>query len=308
MFLPGAPASTDPLMNKQSTDNTNKLIRTGWLVVSIPVAVVLLAPLALTAAWVITDGKFLLWPLFAAMFAGLVFSFFVYRFCSVRWLRWALKEANNLPHLKRRAIKSRLISPKGESLFDTSYFLDEQTQVEFDRIDAAKAQADSVNVPPVTELYSRPANRQIAAVAALLFAVAAVVIFIFLKRNEWGTLAGFSPLLLISIIFLVGPAQKKRILSIDEKGIRTAGSEWAWSDLQSVRCVTRRSSSSGPGRITYFTSHHLLLLLTTTTGKKTTISLGNSVVDFDIEEYIAVYRLRHANRKAGDVLNNNAGN
>ncbi len=279
-------------MNNDYRDNTKKLIYTGLLVVSLPTFVALFSPLALAALWVFGEGKFLLWPLFAGMLAGLVLSFFLYRFSSVRWLRWALNKSSNLPHLKRKAIKSGLVSEKGAAVFDHSFFLDKETLGAFNKIDHTKAQSGNSDVPQIIQLYSTTGNKTIGIIAILLFIIPAVILFIVLPREERWSVLKFSPLLLVGLFFLFRKNTKKLLLEIDGKGLRSGENEWNWSEIKSVRYMQRRSLTSSPGRNSFYSNSSQSLSFKTIDGASVSIPLDSVSINFDLEEYIAVYRNR----------------
>lgn len=280
-------------MSSQPHDNTGKLISTGLFTVLLPTAVALFGPLALAAIWIFGAGKFLLWPLFAGMLAGLVLSFFFYRFSSARWLRWALNQSNNLARLKRKAIKNGLISERGMAVFDSSYFLDDETLSAFEKIDHSKAQADNVSVPPFVQLYTTTGGKAIGIIAMLLFIIPAVFLIIFLPEEERWSVLKFSPLLLVGIIFLSVKGGKQLLMEADSKGIRTAKKEWNWPEIKSAHHIRRQNIISAPGRGGFHAASINILLLKTTSGETVTIPLDTVSIKFDLEEYIAVYRLRY---------------
>jgi hypothetical protein len=153
------------VINKSRTsvmaDNTRSLIITGIFTVTFPVAIALLGPVAAAAVWMFTGGNFLLWPLFAGMIAGIILSYFVYRFTSPRWLSWALQRSTNPPQFKRKAIRNGLINEKGRALLGSEHFLDADTQHKLNEIDHRIALHDNSDVPAERTLYRKGDNAQL---------------------------------------------------------------------------------------------------------------------------------------------------
>lgn len=141
-------------------DNTRSLIITGIFTVTFPVAIALLGPVAAAAVWMFTGGNFLLWPLFAGMIAGIILSYFVYRFTSPRWLSWALQRSSNLPHFKRKAIRNGLINEKGRALLGSEHFLKAETLHKLNAIDHRIALHDNPDVPAERILYRKGDDTQ----------------------------------------------------------------------------------------------------------------------------------------------------
>ncbi len=274
-------------------DNTRSLIINGLLTVTLPVGIALLGPVAAAAIWIFRTGNFLLWPLFAGMLAGLVFSYFVYRFASPRWLARALQRSSNLPHFKRKAIRNGLMTETDKALLNTDHFVDDLTLQKWNEIDQHIALHDNPDLPREMALYSQSNNRLLAMLASFLFLLALAVVMVALPRSQWSVLLNFLPLLLIAIFFSFRKEKKQWVISISDEGIRLPAGEWSWSQITTVRYSERRSSTGSPGRAGYFSHQSRALSFKTTDGITRAVLLNNISTGSNLEEQIAVYRYRH---------------
>lgn len=268
----------------------------GVISVTLPTILSLFAPIVFTIVWIMREGRFLIWPLFVAMLLGVIFSYFVYRQCSRRWLNWALGQASDLGRLKRKAIQNSLISEKGTAVFSTESMLEPDMAQKLRDIDHEIAQQDDASVPAEVLFQEVSNNRQTAYIAFGLFGLAALIILLVTPQRQWMQLINFTPILLVGIYFLFKKEKTKFLARINEKGIQLPESSWTWESIRSTKYSVKHhgaSSSGRPGSSRHsYTSRNLTVIFQT--GQQEILSLGKASKSVDLAEYIAVYRYRHA--------------
>lgn len=281
-------------------DNIRYLIRKGLYSVTLPSTLTLFAPVVATAIWIVRKGQFLIWPLFAAMIAGVILSYFVYRKCSRRWLEWALGQASDLPKFKRKAIQHNLIAERGSALLTTESMLETELAQRLQNIDEQIAQQDDLTIPPEILFEEETHYRQTAFIAFGFFALAAMILMLFTPQRQWTQLINFTPLLGIGLYFFAKTEKKKFLARIDDKGIWVPEQYWPWENIRQTHYRTKYHGSSSAGRhgapSHRYTSRTLTIIFHD--GQQEIISLTKASKKTDMAEYLAVYRYRHSKKQS----------
>ncbi|HMR90932.1 MAG TPA: hypothetical protein PKC69_01405 [Chitinophagaceae bacterium] len=286
----------------EKKDNTAFLIRTGNFLVTLPAVLCLFMPTLLVFLRGVTGKGFHFGYFLLAMLAGVILSFFMYRFTSRWWLSWALARSVNLPALKRKAIQHHLVSENGRTLFSNNSTLGEALSYQLDAIDDQVATADDPALPAEKKYARKTNNRVVAWVSLLMFVVASLCMLIFLEQPSAWDVLRFTPFLIISIVFFLKKEKSTTILTLNAEGMLYAAGFVPWREVEQVR-FRRRKSGGGTGhnRTTISARDIRYLEVTFKNGDTKVISMNDMRVSHTIEDVIAVYRYRHSQqfKKAG---------
>lgn len=281
-------------MNTPRRYHTAFLIGCGYLLVILPTVLLLFIPLSYAVFPDIQQALQYPLRLVGAMAAGLLAAFLYYRLMAPRWVKWALQHADDLPALKRKMRRYRLLPDGLLVKLSRSGWLPEEVKQQLQQTDARIALQDDPAVPAFMHIYQIASYRVLGWMAVFLFAASVAVLVGFLPSDQWWQITGFAPLLIGGLILLPRRESKVCLLTLTAAGITHKEQSWTWDQLGHIEFEVRHSWHGSPAHSNYIVNTHKLLRMELLTGERQVIDLSRALIRGDLEEYIAVYRYRHS--------------
>lgn len=237
--------------------SVNDAIKTGQLIVNLPVFIVLFGFPILS--WYLSSQNIIPeWGVIVAVGCGFLFSWLIWSYMITKWRIWAFENVRNVHELKKRAVQAKLIWHDNH-IFEKTEIRTKNEKIKLKKIQE-KFQFEDVykedySIPPVTKIYFSKFDYSI----QLFIAIAVICLggYIIFKGNT-----EIKNLILGSILILIGmyngflayrkASYNEPVITIDNKGITSKNIGFKnWSEISNEEVITEGSGKSEKSYLYY---------------------------------------------------------